>query len=264
MRMGGSEEIGREITDLMNNLGALKVGFASAVESLERAGSGYFPREVMPECNSVVVVAVRTGLNYYLSADFEGKSIDVDGKTYRVCFLFTEWLTLRISRFLEDRGYKAMALLREVSREKRRKFSFKLAAYMAGIGVFGRCGLIITPECGPRIRLGVLLTDARLKPTGKLRDFDPCKKCQRCAELCPVKAIDPALPPPRGFDREKCVNFVDYLRKRTYNKVFYCGVCFDGCPAGSGRDEDFELQKLGSLRQLKGEVRERLLKEWRF
>jgi epoxyqueuosine reductase QueG len=264
MKMGGSEEIEMEITELLKNLGALKVGFASASGSLVKTGNGYCPREVMPECNSVIVLAVRTGLNYYQVANFEGKSIDVDGKTYRVCFLFTEWLTLRISKFLEDRGYKTMALLREVSREKRHKFSFKLAAYEAGIGVFGRCGLIITPECGPRIRLGVLLTDARLKPTGKLQDFDPCKKCQRCAELCPVKAIDPALSPPRGFDREKCVNFVNYLRKKTRNRIFYCGVCFDGCPVGSGGEEGFELQKLGSLQQLKGEVKERLLKEWKF
>ncbi len=26
------------------------------------------------------------------------------------------------------------------------RFSFKLAAYEAGIGVFGKCGLIVTPE----------------------------------------------------------------------------------------------------------------------
>jgi epoxyqueuosine reductase QueG len=262
--MGGPEKIEREITDLLENLGALKVGFASAAESLVKAGNDYRPREIMPECNSVIVVAIRAGLNYYLTANFEGKSIDVDGETYRVCFLFAEWLTLRISKFLENRGYKTMVLLREVNQKERHKFSFKLAAYEAGIGVFGRCGLIITPECGPRIRLGVLLTDAKLKPTGKLQDFNPCQDCQRCVELCPVKAIDPAPPPPQGFDREKCVNFVYYLRKRTRNKVFYCGVCFDSCPMGFRGEEDFRLQKIGSLRQLKGEVRERLLKEWKI
>jgi epoxyqueuosine reductase QueG len=256
--MNASRNIEAEITDFLRSLGALKVGFAS-VDQLE-AENGYSPKRIMQECNSVIVVAVSTGLSYYLTANFEGRSIDVDGKTYRVCFLFTEWLTLRISKFLENRGYKTVVLLREVNREKRRKFSFKLAAYEAGIGVFGRCGLIITPECGPRIRLGVLLTDAKLRPTGRLQGFNPCQKCQTCAELCPVKAINPALPPSQGFDREKCVNFVNYLREKTQNRIFYCGVCFDNCPVGSG-GEGFELRKLGSLRQLKGKVREKLLEE---
>jgi epoxyqueuosine reductase QueG len=267
--MNAHRKVGTEITELSKSLGALKVGFASATENWKRSIDGCRPRDIMPNCNSVIVLAVRAGLNFYLTANFENKSIDVDGRTYRVCFLFAEWLTLRLSRFLENRGYETVVPSEWSGRERWHdvksrihKFSFKSAAYEAGIGVFGRCGIIVTLECGPRIRLGVLLTDAKLKPTGKLKDFAPCQRCQRCAELCPVKAINPTLPPPEGFDREKCVRFVYHLRETTRNEIFYCGVCFENCPVASEEKGDFRLQKLGSFGQIGREVREKLLREW--
>jgi epoxyqueuosine reductase QueG len=267
--MNAQRRLRKEIAELLKNLGALKVGFASATTGWKMTINGCRPTDIMPNCNSVIVLAVRTGLNYYQTANFENKSVDVDHKTYRICFLFAEWLTLKLSRFLEDRGYKTAIPSEWVGKEKWRdaknkihRFSLKLAAYEAGIGVFGRCGLIVTPELGPRIRLGALLTDAELDPTPKLEDFNPCRQCTRCAEICPVEAIDPTLPPPKGFNREKCVNFVYFLRKSTRNKIFYCGVCFENCPVANEAREGFRLQKLGSLRQIRKEVREKLLLTW--
>jgi epoxyqueuosine reductase QueG len=263
------QDLERAISGLMKSLGALKVGFSSVDSGWEMAIEGCHPKDIMPSCNSVIVLAIRSGLNEYLTTNFENMSVDVDGKTYRVSFLFAEWLTLKLSNFLRDGGYKTVVPSDWSSKErwynekdKIHRLSFKLAAYESGIGVFGRSGIIVTPECGPRIRLGALLTNAKLFPTGTLRDFDPCTGCQVCAKLCPIRAIDAGLPPPKGFDRRKCVSFVYHLREKTKNKIYYCGVCFENCPVASGEKGGFELSAHGSLRKIKEETRKSLLNEW--
>jgi ferredoxin len=67
-----------------------------------------------------------------------------------------------------------------------------LVAWDAGLGEFGRMGLLMTRELGPRVRLGVVTTDLPLEPDGRQRDasvLDFCQRCKKCAENCPVRAI---------------------------------------------------------------------------
>ena len=60
------------------------------------------------------------------------------------------------------------------------------------LGDIGRMGLLMTPNLGPRVRLGVVTTDMVLKPDA----FKPdpamlafCEACKKCAEVCPARAI---------------------------------------------------------------------------
>jgi ferredoxin len=67
-----------------------------------------------------------------------------------------------------------------------------LVAWDAGLGEFGRMGLLMTPELGPRVRLGAVTTDLPLVPDGRRPDLsvlDFCALCLKCAENCPVRAI---------------------------------------------------------------------------
>jgi epoxyqueuosine reductase QueG len=67
-----------------------------------------------------------------------------------------------------------------------------LVAWDAGLGEFGRMGLLMTPALGPRVRLGVVTTDLPLESDGRQRDasvLDFCQICNKCAENCPVRAI---------------------------------------------------------------------------
>ncbi|MEJ2212207.1 MAG: reductive dehalogenase domain-containing protein [Anaerolineae bacterium] len=67
-----------------------------------------------------------------------------------------------------------------------------LVAWDAGLGEFGRLGLLMTPELGPRVRLGVVTTDLPLLPDGRRPDpsvLDFCTICEKCARNCPVRAI---------------------------------------------------------------------------
>ena len=61
----------------------------------------------------------------------------------------------------------------------------------AGLGQLGRNGLLITPDYGPAVRIGKVLTDMPLVPDSPI-DFgvtEFCNTCKKCAELCPAGAI---------------------------------------------------------------------------
>jgi len=64
-------------------------------------------------------------------------------------------------------------------------------AMLAGLGQLGRLGMLITPQYGPRIRLGVVITSLPLDVDAPI-DFgvtEFCEVCKRCAEMCPSDSI---------------------------------------------------------------------------
>ncbi|MBE0695896.1 MAG: 4Fe-4S dicluster domain-containing protein, partial [Anaerolineaceae bacterium] len=67
-----------------------------------------------------------------------------------------------------------------------------LVARDAGLGEIGRMGLLMTPENGPRVRLGVVTTDLPLVPD-PAQDYsymiDACNLCKKCAACCPSGSI---------------------------------------------------------------------------
>jgi ferredoxin len=107
-----------------------------------------------------------------------------------------------------------------------------LVARDAGLGEIGRMGLLITDRLGPRVRLGVVTTDLALiadRPTRDASVIDFCCQCQKCARLCPAKAIP--------FDDRQEIDGA--LRWRIdaiacfyyWNKIGTdCGRCMAVCP----------------------------------
>jgi epoxyqueuosine reductase QueG len=175
--------------------------------------------------------------------------------------IFRDWLQYKVAEYLRERGYCAVVPTGYFNREKLiPRFPFKLAAYEAGLGVYGRCGIIVTSKYGPRVNLGVVLTDTNLEPDEKLTDFNPCLNCRLCVDLCPPKAIREAISPPVGHDRDKCINFVLKLRKRTCDRHFYCGYCYDSCPVGKTDSPGFRLSRYRNLLDLAVEEREHVIK----
>lgn len=65
------------------------------------------------------------------------------------------------------------------------------SAVDAGIGEAARHCMLITPEFGPRIRMGAVITDLPLAPDSPIsfgiQEF--CEVCKICADKCPGKAI---------------------------------------------------------------------------
>lgn len=244
-----------DLEQFVKDLGAYAVRVADP-QGFENALLGCHPKNVLRNCKSVIVFGVYVGLDYYRSIQLENKTIGDN----RIMHIFRDWIQYRILEFIQERGHPAVVPTGLFDREKLiHRLSLKLAAHEAGLGVYGRCGIIITPEYGPRANFGAVLTETKLEPDGKLTNFTPCLDCQLCADVCPPKAIRTDCNPPKGHNRDRCVNFVLRLRERTADERFLCGYCYDNCPVGKTDKSGFKLSKYRNLSDLPIQERERLV-----
>ncbi len=96
-------------------------------------------------------------------------------------------VALQLGYFIRWLGYPARAHI-----DGNYRVIAPLVARDAGLGEIGRMGLLMTPELGPRVRLGVVTTDLLLIPDRRDDDttmIDFCRICQKCAESCPGQSI---------------------------------------------------------------------------
>lgn len=116
-------------------------------------------------------------------------------------------------------------------------------ALQAGLGEYGRNGLVITKDYGPRVRFGRILTNMPLAHDAPV-SFGvekTCELCRRCANNCPPQAIDHGKPSTYTFNRsntkgirkwttdgEKCFKF--WVLKGSD-----CANCIRSCPYNKDR-----------------------------
>jgi reductive dehalogenase len=96
-------------------------------------------------------------------------------------------IAVQLAEFIRHLGYSARAHI-----DGSYRVVCPLVARDAGLGEIGRMGLLMTPELGPRVRIAVVTTDMPLVATERVRDLsmiDFCKRCLKCADVCPSKAI---------------------------------------------------------------------------
>ena len=109
-------------------------------------------------------------------------------------------------------------------------------AVRSGMGWQGKNGLIIHPDFGTWIFLGVILTSIDIKPD-KPFTKDLCKDCTKCLEACPTKAIIA----PKVIDARKCIAYhtietkpeyqiPDEISENLNSWLFGCDICQDVCP----------------------------------
>ena len=145
---------------------------------------------------------------------------------------------LSITQYIRNLGYRAVASLNDTA------LSIPLAV-QAGLGQYGRHGLLITPEFGPRVRIAKIFTDLPLHADEPI-DFgvtETCNTCRRCSNACPVKAIQFDEP---AFLNDK-ISHIKGVKKWTINakKCFQfwanqgtdCSICIRVCPY----NKDFRL-----------------------
>ena len=192
------------------------------------------PRAVMPEVRSVVVV----GMNYYQTPpEREGKiSLYAQGEDYhkvlleklkRLCAVMEAWGGLQ--KPYVDTGPVL---------EKR----FGVAA---GLGWQGKNTVLISPEYGTWLFLGVILTTLEL-PSDKPMP-DRCGSCTRCMSACPTGAITA----PHQLDARKCFEYWTVEHKGEFpeefhaaigDRLFGCDDCLSVCPWNKFAKESHEMR----------------------
>jgi len=102
-------------------------------------------------------------------------------------YLAAGTIAVQVAEFIRHLGYPARAHI-----DANYRVVCPLVARDAGLGEIGRMGLLMTPELGPRVRIGVVTTSLALITDERRRDYtmiDFCTHCRKCAEVCPSQAI---------------------------------------------------------------------------
>jgi len=200
-----------EFKQVAKAMGADLVGIGSP-DRWEGAPVQMDPRQIMPDAKSVIAMAFRvmrgslrgieegTFFSNYSSMGYGGLN-----------WLYIPHTVINIAKFIEDHGYEAIPLghlspWRAIDNEGNLRPNYsrpvepgraapdvmvhlRIAAFLCGLGEIGYSKVFLTPQFGPRQRIGVMLTDAELEPD-PIYDGPPlCDRCMRCVTECPGNAI---------------------------------------------------------------------------
>ena len=144
-------------------------------------------------------------------------------------------ISMMLAQSLDKAGFQAFVVPSSQTVDITRLagvFSHKLAAHLAGLGWIGKSALLITPEHGPRVRWGTVLTDAPLEAGMPMDEM--CHDCSACVKACPAhaftgQAFDKPRPRSEIFAAEECYR---YLSEREQTRHRACGICVYICPLG--------------------------------
>ncbi len=197
--------------------------YASKFNRLEQADKPVDVDERLPH-----VVVIATAMDIDLTATVPSAlAATATGMGYT-----SDAVTLMsLAQYIRNLGYEAHASMNDTG------LNIPLAV-QAGLGEYGRHGLLITREFGPRVRIGKIFTDMPLAPDTPISfgvtEF--CNICNACAAGCPPRAIPfdapkfdapnkSSFPTIRKWttDAEKCFKF--WTSQNTE-----CSICIRVCP----------------------------------
>lgn len=244
------EAMSREVKHVAKVFGADLVGVTGYdkrwvyTHAYSRLGETQKPQELPDDLPHVVVIA----------QEMERSLIDtvpsaLSGTATGIGYSHDTLVLLGLTQYIRNLGYRAVATMNDTA----------LAipyAIKAGLGEYGRHGLLITKEFGPRVRIGKIFTDLPLahdQPASfGVADF--CETCRRCSDACPVNAIPDGPPTADVHNRSNIVG----VRKWTVNAEpcfrFWanqnsdCSICVRVCPY----NRDFTPRSARAWRWLAG------------
>ena len=198
-----TESLTAQLKQAARDHGADLAGIAP-MERFEGVDRQRHPQSIFPEARSVIVLGKRITRGCLRGVE-EGTQFGLY-RTYGVNCVSHRFLastTVAVSEFLEDRRWEAVPLpnvppeappmgipVRVGSPAPNVLLDFIDAAVRAGLGEIGLAGELMTPAFGPLQRLQVILTDAPLEGNPLVAPGSVCDHCGRCADICPLKAID--------------------------------------------------------------------------
>jgi len=218
--------------------GADLVGFASAEKLEKEAPKGHRPSALMSNAKSIIILACGRQLNE------DREYIYNWGPHYILTFIKlkdeVKWLRRQarrsieaVKQFLIKKGFKAVTEPHGWSGV----LSFKMAAYLSGIGTFGKGNFLVHPKLGPINILGCILTDAQLEYGSPLK-IDLCGECIECIKACKYGAFKKDGSKYKWIG-EKCRCY-DLIMNPVTERWMYgpCNSnCVNVCPIGKSSDD---------------------------
>jgi reductive dehalogenase len=177
------EELTQMVKKAARFFGADLVGIAPLnrdwLYTLDRRGE---PNDVPESMEFVIVMAIEMDYDAIATSPAFTSSAATGLGYSNMAFV-----ELELAAFIQRLGYSAMTSGNNVSLSVPQ-------AIDAGLGQYGRHGILITKEFGPRVRIAKVLTDMPLLRDYPNEDFCEsvvrfCKTCEKCATTCPSQCI---------------------------------------------------------------------------
>ncbi len=187
------------------------------------------PRLILPECKSILVVALP-----YSNPEFRNQKSEFRIANYALGDDYHEVIPPKLRQlvqFIEEQVGRAVP--NRYYTDTGPILERDLAA-RAGLGWIGKNAMLIHPKFGSTFLLAEILLGVELEPDGQII-ADHCGTCARCVEACPTQCILPN----RTIDSRRCISYLtienkesipEDLRRPMGNWVFGCDVCQQVCP----------------------------------
>jgi epoxyqueuosine reductase QueG len=177
-----------EITKLAKELGAVAAGITAVEALIERKA---IDLDILPSARSIVVIACG-----HSRAALDSKNLQIKQNDTIATYEKARNISKELAMALEKEGHGAVAIpgfipidMTDGKQGMVGAIDLRRAAVEAGVGNYGKNGLLLVKGFGPRVRLGAVLTTVSLKPTKKKNRFPCPTDCQICILGCPSKAL---------------------------------------------------------------------------
>ena len=230
--VGSPDEAAAEVKHVAQAFGADMVGIAAYDErwvyKTKFSDMSGTERSAEIPTNLTSVIMTAQAMDYDLIRTVPSA---LSGAATGLGYSYDAMVVLSLAQYIRNLGYNAVASLNDSA------LAIPMAI-QAGLGEYGKNGLLITPEFGPRVRLGKVFTDMPLSHDSPIQfgvnEF--CNGCNKCVQGCPVKAIRGGEPSAERFnqsnikgvrkwsvDGEKCFS---YWAAQNSD----CSICIRVCP----------------------------------
>jgi epoxyqueuosine reductase QueG len=261
-KKGGTLLSETELKEQIQVMGADLIGVAKADSPLLKE-HGEEPETLLPEAQSLISIGVTLNRTAVCSGNLLLNRYDTMCVYERI-----NHICLETTRLLSREGAKAVGVppylpvnMGAESKGMKGEINHKTVAAVAGLGGIGLSRLLVTPDFGPFVRLGTVVTDISLIADQPLEE-NPCDQCDSCRMACPAEAIQEGgaldyracasnalrggLPGAIGIARKfigadeteikgaiYSSDFWDIWQSAVSGSFYSCSECMASCPVGS-------------------------------
>jgi len=192
------------------------------------------PREILPECKSILVLATPYTPNRWSSSEAYRDQVEGNIASYAQGADYHNILPARMKELVEFIEEQVGGPVKNRYYTDTGPILERDLAQRAGVGWIGKNTCLINPKVGLYFFISEILLDLELEHDPPFIT-DHCGTCTRCIEACPTNCILPN----RTLDATKCISYLTIelkddipveLRDKIGSWIFGCDICQMVCP----------------------------------